>query len=66
MTIEITRSRLIRLCKSLSPPYGGDEYSEYCGNQWNESWKWIDGIFSTMSTKQLEDFYLEREENDFN
>jgi len=57
------RRDLINLCKSLSPPFGGDEYSEFCGNQWNEDWRWKNNVFEDMSNKQLEKFYLSRKNN---
>ena len=58
--VELSKSDLIRLCKSLTPPFGGDEYSVFCGNQWNENWKWKGGVFEKMDEANLWFFYQER------
>jgi len=58
--VDLSKQDLVRLCKSLDPPFGGDEYSEFCGNQWNENWKWKDGVFEDMDEHALWEFYQER------
>ena len=58
--VELSQRDLIILCKSLIPPFGGDEYSEFCGNQWNEDWKWKDDMFENWSEGTLWKFYRER------
>jgi len=37
---HLDRQDLLNLINGLPPPYGDDEYSESCGNQGNEDWKW--------------------------
>ena len=60
MFVNLDKTDLISLCKSLTPPFGGDKYSVFCGNQWNEDWKWKDGVFERMSEDQLYLFYKKR------
>ena len=58
--VSLSKEDLVVLCKSIAPPYGGDIYSEFCGNQWNEDWKWKDDAFNDMTENQLWAFYQER------
>ena len=51
---------LLTLVKGLVPPYGGDKYSEFCGDQWNEDWKWKEDAFNKMDEDELWAFYLSR------
>ena len=60
MTVNLTRKELITLAASVThPPYGGDEYSEFCGNQWNENWRWLPNAFDRFTDEQLWNMYID-------
>jgi len=60
MKVDLEKRDLIKLCLGLTPPYGGCDHSEFCSNQWNEDWKWKDGIFDKMTESELIEFYMDR------
>jgi hypothetical protein len=57
MIVELSKKDLINLCYGLTPPWGVNEYTEYCGDQWNEEWCWKYGIFENMNENELWKFY---------
>lgn len=59
MNVNLNKRDLVRLCKSTEIPYGGDNdiLTEFCGNQWNEDWKWKSDAFSNMTETELLNFY---------
>lgn len=60
MNVDLDINDLKTLVEGLIPPYGGDEHSEFCGNQWNEDWKWKEDAFDNMNEEELWEFYLSR------
>ena len=60
MIVDLTRDDLIALIRSTSPPYGGDELSVFCGNQWNEDWCWDFSKFESFTDERLWNFYNEK------
>ena len=41
----------------VSPPYGGNDYTRFTGNQWNEDWEWNREKLEHLSTEQLKKLY---------
>jgi hypothetical protein len=46
------------LVKGCTPPYGGDQYSEFTGNQWNENWEYDMTKIKKFTNEQLWNFYI--------
>jgi hypothetical protein len=60
MTINIIRDDLLRLVQTISPPYGGDEYSDFTGHQHKDDWLWKSNAFDNFTDEKLWNFYIDR------
>ncbi len=49
---------LIDAIYGLDPPYGGDKWSKFCGNSWNENWIYEKEKLKRESIKTLIRLYL--------
>lgn len=57
ITTTLNRPEVMVLVRSLPIPYGGNEYTKFTGNQWNESWAWDNKMFEGVTTVGLMEFY---------
>ena len=57
VTTTLDRMDVLNLIKGLRPPYGGNEYTKFTGNQWNEDWEWDMDKFKDMSIIGLLNLY---------
>jgi hypothetical protein len=62
ITAQLDKTDLLVLAYGVIPPYGGNEYTEFDGNQWNESWEWDIEKLSQLSKAQLWDMYCKAKE----
>lgn len=62
ITTTLEREDVLNLIRGLPTPYGGNEYTKFTGNQWNESWSWDMDTLKRKSTIGLMDFYNQQKE----
>jgi len=60
MKISIDKDFILDAIVGGVSPARDEEFGVFCGNQWNENWKWNKSKLAKMSTQELYSFYLER------
>lgn len=64
ITTTLTRSDVLSMIRGLPTPYGGNEYTKFTGNQWNENWDWDMSKFKDVSLIGLHELYLRLKKGD--
>ena len=59
MDVSLDKADLITLVLGLNPPMELEgKYTQFCGNQWNDDWKWNREKLNSMTEQELYTLYL--------